>query len=56
MILRGIGLMLMFLGIASGDSPNLLVPVVIIGAGALIYRAGEKKTAREAGGAGTAKK
>ena len=44
MILQGIGLMLMFVGIACADSPSLLVPVLIVGAGALIYRAGAKRS------------
>lgn len=44
MILQGIGLMLMFVGIACADSPSLLVPVLIVGAGALIYHAGAKRS------------
>lgn len=54
--MKTIGILLMLLGIACGDSPSLIVPAVMIGIGAVLYRIGEKKTARSVGGAGTAKK
>lgn len=37
------GIMIMFIGIACGDSPNLLIPAAIIALGAWMYFSGEKK-------------
>ena len=54
--MKAIGILLTLFGIACGDSPNLIIPVVLIGLGAVLYRAGEKNTARSVGGAGTVKK
>jgi len=54
--MKTIGILLIFLGIACADSPSLIVPAVLLGLGAALYRAGEKKTVRDVGGAGTAKK
>lgn len=42
--MKTIGLLLVFFGIACGDSPSLLIPAVLLGLGAVLYRAGEKKS------------
>ena len=54
--MKTIGILLIFLGIACADSPSLIVPAVLLGLGAVLHRAGEKKTVRSVGGAGTVKK
>lgn len=51
-----IGILLIFFGIACADSPSLIVPAALLGLGAVLYRAGEKKTVRSVGGTGTVKK
>jgi len=38
-----IGIMMIFFGIACGDSPNLLIPALIIALGAWMYFSAEKK-------------
>ena len=42
--MKTIGLLLLFFGIACADSPSLIVPAVLLGLGAVMYRAGEKKS------------
>lgn len=37
------GIMIMFFGIACGDSPNLLIPAAIIALGAWMFFSGEKR-------------
>lgn len=41
--IKGVGIIIMFFGIACADSPSLAVPAALIAIGAVVYRRGERR-------------